>query len=140
MIRTKDFRRQHGELLDIVTEMSAKLDEDALKNDAGPMRSLLSKLAGKLSIHLTMEDRNLYPVLVDNADEKVRSVAHDFIEEMGGLKDAFGKYMDTWPTAPSIHEDPATFITQTKGIFETLGKRIEREDTQLYEMVDKLGA
>ncbi|MEE9613450.1 MAG: hemerythrin domain-containing protein [Thermodesulfobacteriota bacterium] len=140
MIRTEDLRRQHGELLDIVTEMSALLNEDALKEEAGPIRSLLSKFAAKLSTHLKMEDIKLYPVLIDNADEKVRSVANDFMEEMGGLKDAFGKYLDNWPTVPKIQKDPAGFVTQTKGIFEALGKRIEREDNQLYKIFDNLKA
>jgi len=75
MSKTKTFRDQHEELIKIATQISSRLNADALSKDANEVRSLLSKLLGKLNVHLAMEDRNLYPNLLKHPNEKVRSMA-----------------------------------------------------------------
>ncbi len=138
MSGTKTFRDQHDNLLKIASEISVHLNVDELLNDASEVRSLLSKLLGKLTIHLAMEDKALYPRLLEHSDERVKSMAKRFIDEMGSLGEAVNAYKNKWPSALPIQKDPSDFIDQTKGIFDALAKRIERENNELYKMVDEL--
>ena len=138
MSKTKSFRDQHDDLLKIVSEISAHLNVDELSNDASEVRSLLSKLLGKLNVHLSMEDKALYPKLLEHSDERVKSMAKRFIDEMGGIGKAVKAYKDKWPSALQIQKDPSDFIEQTKGIFDALAKRIEKENNELYKAVDEL--
>ncbi len=137
MRRTESFRQQHQEILQIVKEMAAGLDPQKLAKDAGPMRSLLSKLVGKVSMHLTMEDNSLYPLLIAGKDAAASQTAKVFQTEMGGIKTTFTAYAQRWPLASDIQAQPAQFVSETKQIFAALGNRIEKEENDLYVKADK---
>lgn len=138
MSKTKAYREQHDDLLKVVGEISAQLNVDKLSKDATEVRSLLSKLFGKLSNHLAIEDKSLYPRLLEQSDEQIKTLAKRFKDEMGGIGEAVTNYKQDWPSAVKIQDDPSTFITQTKVIFDALGKRIEQENNVLYKAVDEL--
>ncbi|MCP4459674.1 MAG: hemerythrin domain-containing protein [Cytophagales bacterium] len=135
---TKKYREHHDDLLNIVNEILPYLDINTISNSAQEVRKLLSKFLGKLSIHLAMEDKSLYPNLLSHADEQVRSTAKKYIDEMGDIGIAVNSYKDQWSNPSKIQNDPATFIEQTNGIFNALAKRIERENNELYKIVDEL--
>lgn len=139
MAITDSFRQHHTELLQIATEMSRHLNAEQLKKDANEIRSMLSKLSGKLNVHLTMEDKSLYPSLLNHTDPNLKLIANRFIKEMGGIKEVFGGYLKKWPTPSSIQANAAEFVAETKNIFSALSKRIEKEDKELYSLVDKAG-
>lgn len=138
MQRTASFRRQHSEMLDIAIEISGLLNPIDLAKDASKVRGLLSALAGKLTVHLSMEDKSLYPNLFNSQDARISSLAKQYVEEMGNIKEVFGTYIKNWPSPTAIQNDPVKFINETKVIFEALQKRIKREDTELYSMVDDM--
>lgn len=136
MGKTDDFRATHKELLNIAKDMSGMLQEDSLGKDASSVRQLLSKLSGKLMVHLATEDRSLYPHLLSSQDSKLKEMAQKYMDEMGGIAAAFKGYVSKWPHAMAIQKAPADFIEETKGVFDALAKRIEREDDELYTLVD----
>ncbi len=138
MSNTQRFRDQHDDLLKIASEISTHLNVNELSHDASEVRSLLSKLLGRLSVHLSMEDKALYPRLLEHSDERVKSMAKRFIDEMGGLGEAVNVYKDKWPTALAIQKNPGDFIEQTKQIFDALTKRIKKENNELFKTVDEL--
>jgi hypothetical protein len=128
---TDKFRQQHVEILGIVGELNDKLKA---KEDAQVLRSVLSNLAGKLNFHLAMEDKALYPRIMTK-DAKAKAMATKFMDEMGGLGDAFAAYNSKWQTA-AIRKDPAGFADETRKVFAALGKRIARENAELYPLAD----
>jgi len=67
----------------------------------------------------------LYPALFRHPDKQISELAKKYIEEMGGISEAFNQYLSGWPHAASIQERPDDFISETQKIFDTLGKRIE---------------
>ncbi len=138
MSLTDDFRRQHTDLVALVTEISGLLQIDTLADDATQVRALLATLSGKIGAHLAMEDRALYPKMLSSDDELASKTAQRFIDEMGGISAAFKAYMGHWPHAKAIQADPTGFGNETKAIFTALAKRIECEDNELYAVADKL--
>jgi hypothetical protein len=70
--------------------------------------------------------------------EAVRSVATSLYREVGGIYDSFGVFLAPWPSAASIEAAPAEFIRQALRIFRILGKRVVREEQELYPLVDRL--
>ncbi len=135
----ENFRRQHKEILQVATEISSLLKPDQIAKDAGVIRSLLSTLVGKLNVHLSMEDDALYPRLLAHKDANVNSIAKRFIDEMGGFNKVFREYTKKWPSPTAIQNAPVEFNKETKGIFDALFKRIEKEDNELFPLVNKLG-
>ena len=128
---TDKFRQQHDEILGIVGDLNAKLKAQA---DAQDLRGVLSTLAGKLNFHLAMEDKALYPRLM-KMDAKASKMASKFMDEMGGLGEVFAAYNNRWQVS-AIRKDPEGFATETRKVFTALGKRIARENAELYPLAD----
>ena len=139
MSATAMYRKQHAGLVELVQAIAGKLDESALTNGAAADASeLLINLAGKLVVHLAAEDNALYPKMIESGDSEAASTAKQYRDEMGSLKKAFEGYFGKWNSAKKISSDPATFITETQGVFEALGERVQRENTILYPLADRL--
>ncbi len=133
------YRRQHSDLVELVKQMSVMLDEDALSGGgAAETKDLLTHFAGKLLIHLAAEDDALYPKLIAAADREISDTAKRFKDEMGGLKEDFLAYQAIWGRTEYIQKDPAGFVRETQRLFKALGNRVEREDTVLFPLADRL--
>lgn len=85
-----------------------------------------------------MEDESLYPSLMSHGDESIQALAKRFSDEMGFIAEAALNYNEQWQSARLIQADPAQFISDTNSLFAVLGKRIEKENIQLYSALDKL--
>lgn len=138
MSETQHFREQHEEMLQIASKILAQLSIDKLTKDAGEVRSLLSTLLGKLSVHLVMEDKSLYPHLLEHPDEQIKSVTAEFIDEMGNIGKLVTEYKNKWPSKSAIEKNPAGFIEETRVILNALANRIKKENNELYKLVDEL--
>jgi hemerythrin-like domain-containing protein len=128
------FRSQHVKLLDLVGQLGKQLGPDAGARAAG-IKDLLNKLGGVIATHLAAEDNALYPRLVADARPQVASVAKRFQQEMGGLKQAFADYATRWSRA-AIAERASVFVQETQGLIQALASRIEREERELYALID----
>ena len=138
MPKTDRFRRQHDQLLEVVGEITSYLNPAAIDVNASDVARLLARLSGKLRIHLAMEDESLYPRLLKSSDPRISATADEFIAEMGTIGVTFKSYMDTWGSASYIKRDPNAFISDTKELFSALGDRINRENNELYPIVDRM--
>ena len=87
MSKTDNFRRQHKELLKLAGDMSALLNTVGTNDGAESVRKLLSNLAGRVKVHLVMEDESLYPQLIAGGDSEISKKAKQYQEEMGEIKD-----------------------------------------------------
>ena len=134
---TQRYREHHQEVLALAGALERLLDPIELAKDGIPARRILGELAGKLTVHLAMEDRLLYPTLLDSGRKEASTLAHRYSEDMGGIKDAFGAYLAAWRSGPAIQKDPAGFIAQSKEMIAAVGKRIEAEEAHLYPAAEK---
>jgi len=137
MLITDDYRKQHEEILELVTKLSGYLYEQKLKKEAQEARKILSKLSGALKVHLAMEDNSLYPRLLASKDEEIKKIARQFIEEIGGIAPVFNNYINKWPNPASIESNPSEFVNETNELFNALKNRIDRENNILYPLIDK---
>lgn len=139
MALTDNLRRQHDELVSIVTSISNHIStESSVTEKAGEIRQLLSKLAGKLKMHLAMEDKILYPKILNNGDDAGKKTAKNFLNEMGQIGDVFKTYIDTYSTEKEIKHNPNDFINNTVELFKSLADRIEKENKILYPIADHI--
>jgi hemerythrin-like domain-containing protein len=136
MGQTDTFRRQHQEILGLVKELQPQLNAVSLRDAAG-VTTGLQRLATMLKAHLALEDSTLYPKLMTHADPAVAATARRYQQEIGGLQTAFSNYLERWPTASSIQQEPDLFVSQTQQVVAALLARIEREDGELYPMADR---
>lgn len=133
---TDRFRRQHEELTALGGQIFACLVIPVLEKDPAPVRHLLARFKGKLEMHATMEDEALYPRLFAHANPSVREAADRLHEEVGDLYHNVSAYLERWPTAQSISGNAPDFARETFEVLRALGKRMKREDRELYPLVD----
>lgn len=138
MAATQRYRAQHAELLALADQISTLIGDGDVAFSPVAVRSLVSVLAGKLSIHLAMEDKTLYPSLMAHSDPDVRALATSYSKEMGSLADEFTQFNRRWLTAAQIAKAPTEFIGEATIIIAALRKRIEKENDRLYKLVDEI--
>lgn len=138
MARTDNFKKHHVEILIIAKNIKTLLTADDAAQHTAEVRHLLSQLSGKLSFHLALEDKSLYPFLAENADPRIKAISRKYSDEMGSLAQAFRNYLDKWSNTMMIDADLQGFTNETKTVFNALVRRIQREDTELYPLVDSL--
>lgn len=135
MPSTDNLRKQHNDIVLVAREITTKLNTVPL--DATALRSLLSRLAGQVNFHLAMEDQSLYPRLAACPDEEAKAVARKFMLEMGGLAEVFSVFSRKWQTCV-IEADPLGFTAESRKVLAALGDRIQRENSVLYPLADKV--
>lgn len=138
MAKSDMYRNQHKELLDMVVKITPLLNPQAVKVKSGIIRSALARLAGKISIHLQVEDIVLYSLM--KADPKAKATADRFQREMVDIKTALTGYLGKYATPEAIAANTDGFIADTQGILKALGERIRREESELYPLFDTLGS
>jgi hypothetical protein len=124
--------RQHRELVKMATEMFGWLDVEKLQRGAGDAHRLLSSLTGILNVHLAMEDRSLYPRLLQHFDAPLRDLARRFLDERGVLREQFDAYRARWPSTATIEAGAAAFIDETRVVLGMLWNRMKLEDDVLH--------
>lgn len=138
MLKTQSYRDQHDQLLSLAGELGKLLGQPDAAFSAADARHLLSEIAGRLTVHLAMEDKHLYPNLLAHTDQQVRDKAQSFVDEMGGIATVFKGYLGSWPSAEAIARNPVEFRSTTQGILQALGSRIQRENGELYPLMDAM--
>lgn len=138
MAATQRYRAQHAELVALTNQITALWNDGNFGSSATEVRNLVSDLAGKLSIHLAMEDKRLYPILMAHADPDVRALAGRYSDEMGTLADDFAQFNRRWLTAGLIEKAPKEFIADAKRVLAALAMRIEKENGELFKLLDGL--
>ncbi|MBI3444002.1 MAG: hemerythrin domain-containing protein [Magnetospirillum sp.] len=137
MRKTDHYRKHHDDLRGIVSRLEPMLDVGRITAAPASVSAVVLDLFGKFSIHLAIEDGTLYPKCASHADSKLRQIAASFQAEMGTLKARFDSYKRDWAGPLAIGRDPAGFVAATREILGLLKARVEREEHQLYDLIDQ---
>jgi Hemerythrin HHE cation binding domain len=133
---TENFRRQHAELQALGAEIARQLTIKNLETNAAHVRRLMAQFAGKLAMHAKMENDALYPRLLAHLDVDVQRRARMLLDEVRHIYGVFGKYERRWPDAAAIANNSAVFVRETLDVLRLLGRRMAREDEELYPLAD----
>ena len=129
-------REEHAQLVGIVRRLSEAIAHDSPPPSA-EFHALRRELQSTLFAHLKAEDWMLYPRLLDSPDAEVADTARAFSDEMGGLAAAFMDYSEKWGVT-TIANDWAGYCRDTAAIAAALTQRIDRENQELYPLLDRL--
>ncbi|HEX9102084.1 MAG TPA: hemerythrin domain-containing protein [Polyangia bacterium] len=133
--------RQHRELVRTATEMFGWLDAAKLRaRGGGEVHRALSSLSGILKVHLAMEDRSLYPHLVNHRDAQLRTLALRFLDERVELREQYDEYKARWLSTAAIEAGAERFIDETRAILGMLWNRMRMEDEILHPEIVRVFA
>jgi hemerythrin-like domain-containing protein len=117
-------------------KLMSRLTADRVRGEAAAVRADLARFNGKLRIHAAMENQALYPALFDDPDPAVSNLAHSMFAEVGSLYARFDEFARRWADTEQIARQADRFVNETVEMFQILGRRMMRENEELYPMVD----
>ena len=132
-----DFQKlygQHRVIVRLTCHVIGLANELRTREDAVEVRLVLERLDRVLGLHLVVEDLELMPALMANADMRTRAVIADCIEDVGGVSEAWRDFLSVWPV-DAIHREPERFRAATGSLMEALAHRCDREERELYPLV-----
>jgi hypothetical protein len=129
------FQRQHAELMSLAADIRAMLDVETIERDPRAVRVMLAQFAGKLRVHERMESEALYPALLEDERPLVRETAERLKRDLGPIYATFNAFEARYATVESLGVNPTAFIADTLVLFETLFRRMQRENKELYPLV-----
>lgn len=138
MINLDILINQHRTVSAEITAILAEAEKDEASLDAAAAAYHISILAGQLRMHLLQEDKFLYPDLLESKDSKLQELANSYIAEMGNLAELYTKYKNSYNTVTKITDNRKTFRKDTLLIMKVLQKRIEKENNELYCLIQGL--
>jgi len=126
---------QHRKIRELIGDVKEYIELDKTEDNLTRLAYKINKLAGVLRIHLSSEDRYLYPLLMDSENDYTKDLAESFDKTMGGLSNAFISFKTRYNTYESIVNNYDEFRVGLDSIFNKLITRLDREDNELYPLV-----
>lgn len=131
----KNYLEQHHTIAaEIEVIKKLVLDSDIEKN-ASDIALHISTLAGKIKVHLSMEDKYMYPELEKSEDEHIKEMAEKYQREMGNLAEDFTLYKDKYNTKLKILNHKQEIKSETTNIFGEIEQRVHKEESELYQYI-----
>ena len=131
-----NLQRQHNDLLEISRDLAKSIDAGISFADAD-LRKDISFVEGKIKIHLTMEDRHLYPLLLGHEEREVQEAAADYKSRMMGLYDSFHAFVVKMKESDGAQDEDLR--AELEEILRKLSSRILFEEETLIPLLKRLG-
>lgn len=127
--------RDEHKLLEAISRRLSEVLAQDLPPPPSELYMLRQELASALIRHLKAEDWVLYPRLLASPDKGISETARSFSDEMGGLATEFKTHSERWGSF-AIQEDWNGYRAETAIILETLARRVDRENRELYPLLE----
>lgn len=125
---------EHADLARMVDELRRAVDDD--EPDFDRLARARWRLGFLLAVHLAKEDKHVYPALKRHENASLASLATAYETEMGDLDQRFRDYLADWPIQ-IITRRWLQFRLATTDLMDKLVQRIEREERELYPLLDR---
>ena len=135
MVDIDSMKTQHAEIGKMTADTIGTINTSEVAVKAKAISAFLDDISTRIHDHLAVEDRDVYPVLVESDDKEVRRTANQFHTNMGGLAEEFDSYFARYRSPTDIGRDPWLFTYETRRIFERMQYRMRREETDLYPLL-----
>lgn len=126
---------QHQKIRQEIAVLEALVAKKNVANNASEIVATINSLAGKLKVHLSIEDKYLYPELRKKADAAIPKVVEESICEISGLAAEFTSYKNQFNTKTKLIENEAEFAASTNKITAAITKRMAKEETGIYTYI-----
>lgn len=138
MANINNLERQHVEIKDLFLKIKQEVNSNDITVKLDTLVRDINTLSGKLNIHMSSEDKFLYPQLIESEDQQLKQIAKQYSEEMGNIHLEFNNYKNRFNTKTKILSDTDGFLKESKEIIKLLENRISKEDKHLYPKIKSI--
>ncbi|QGU95892.1 hemerythrin domain-containing protein [Clostridium bovifaecis] len=132
-----NLKRQHIEIGELIESINKLIKQNNIENDANEIAKNINILSGKVKIHLDSEDKFLYPDLLREGNDKIKSISKSYVNEMGNIAAVFMDYKNRFNTKSKILGNTDGFKKETCNVLKVLTNRLQKEDRELYPLISE---
>ena len=137
MLSIDHMKRQHAEIDAAMADAMRAIDGELPASDMGSVATLLSEISSMIDDHLRTEDGEVYEALIKYDDPEIKRAATQFHKNLGGLAEEFASYFKRYGSQAAIDANPGLFSYETRRLFERMRYRMQREETDLYPLLER---
>jgi hypothetical protein len=126
---------QHTDILSSINRLRETVKRGIPEN-AVLIAQQLVQMSGVISLHLSMEDRFLYPQVQKHGNAQLASLGRHYQEEMTHIAAAYGEFVKKWNVAAHVAADPEGFRAEANRVLKTVFERMQRENKDFYPIVE----
>jgi hypothetical protein len=131
------FRQQHDQIEQVASDISRHLDTERLATDASYIRQKLRNLLIRLKIHNSLEADSLHVNLQHHENRLIATEASRLMGEAASMTEELEQYRRYWLKTGVIEDRPDVFIEETKALLTALHDRFNRENSDLFNRVER---
>lgn len=136
MADIKNLERQHADIRLLMDEIKNQIymsgNKAYLREHVDHIVKNINILSGKLKVHMSSEDRYLYPAMEISENPALRKASKAYSSEMTAISEAFVSYKSKFNTKSKVLENENDFLKSSQIILTQLEKRMNKEDNELY--------
>ena len=130
------YLEQHKEILKLMEDIQILINENSIEKNADTIAHFVAKLAGKISVHLSLEDKFMYPKLAESTDPQIQGIGLRYQKQMGSIAGNFVIYKDKYNTKKEVLVGASNIKSETDKIFREIVNRIKTEEQELYQYIN----
>ncbi len=130
---------QHQEIKKRCRRLLAAYERAPLERNLDGVWGQLSALMSVLKVHLTVEERVLYPALLRHDDQAIMARARKEVKALDALAIELQRFSSIWTSVGAIRARPDQFEVELRNLCAHTATRIEIEDGTLIPLVKRLG-
>jgi len=128
------WKKEHQEIVKLANELIGAY----YKNDMQKAKSIVKKLNELAINHIIDEDIEFYAILKDEKrkpDAMTAKAIKEFVESFKGTKDTLMEFLREYSKDDAVLDE--NFIETFKKLVDTVAKRIDYEEHNVYSLVEK---
>ncbi len=129
------YRNQHKIILSIGKALADASEYTISDKEFSSYFSVLKTLDEVLSSHLDSEDNYFYPELARDKNSTIQSISKRLQTEMLPISIVYENYKKKYSSTEKILDNKDSFVDETVFLVESLNRRIEKEEKELYSLL-----
>lgn len=129
------YKHQHTAIFTSIRKLK-ELSHEGIAGNAAAIAALVIKMSSVIKLHLSIEDKFLYPALQEANNPRLAMMGKQFQHEMTHIAETYGEFARKWNDAGHVAGDPEGFRREANRVLKVLFERMQREDRDFYPMIE----
>jgi iron-sulfur cluster repair protein YtfE (RIC family) len=131
------YKHQHTVIFDNIRKLK-EFSHLGITEHAADIAAQVIKMSSVIKLHLSIEDKFLYPALQEANNPRLAMMGKQYQHEMTHIAEVYGEFARKWNDAGHVAGDPDGFRNEANKVLKTLFDRMQREDRDFYPMIEKV--
>jgi hemerythrin-like domain-containing protein len=129
------YKNQHIAILKCIDDLR-HLTKLGISEHAVEIAKRVIDMSSIIKLHLSIEDKMLYPALAKIDDRALNSMGKQYQTQMTHIATAYGEFARKWNDAGNVSRSPEDFRHDANQVLKVLYERIQKENQDFYPKIE----